>query len=257
MTELPNMDRSEDKRTRAIVLTTQRTGSTFLIECLNSHPDIEATGELLIGAPNKVRPLTKGRLRPLDKFWRFMRSGALLPRRHMDRFFDGGEAPVRVFKAMYNHISNPITLGYLRDRTDIRVLHLRRHNLLKMHVSRKLMGSGKRVQSWKPVVEAARVNIDPAEALAEMQRVRRQYEYFEGVFANHSRLQLVYEDLIAQQSIDAEITGSICDFLGVERAVMTSRLVKMNPEPLANIVTNFRDLASTISRTEFADLLEL
>jgi LPS sulfotransferase NodH len=245
-------------RVRAILLTTQRTGSTFLIECLNSHPDIEATGELLIGSPPSYRfqPITKGRLRPLAKAWRFMREGAWMPRRHMDRFFNGGQARVRLFKAMYNHVSNPITLGYLRERTDIRILHLRRHNLLKMYVSRKLMGSGKRVQSWKPL-EAAQVHIDPEEALAAMRSVRSRYQYFEDTFAAHPRLQLVYEDLIAQQSIDPKITRSICDFLGVQRAVMKSRLVKMNPEPLVRIVTNFRELASAISRTEFADLLDM
>lgn len=252
------MDRSDGNRIRAILLTTQRTGSTFLIECLNSHPDIEATGELLIGAPPSYRfqPLTKGRLRPLAKFWRFVRAGAWMPRRHMDRFFDDGEARVRLFKAMYNQVSNPITLGYLRDRTDIRVLHLRRHNLLKMHVSRKLMDSGKRVQSWKPV-DAAHVHIDSAEALDFMRSARRQYEHFEDVFAAHPRLQLVYEELISQQTIDSKVSDSICDFLGVQRTAMKSRLVKMNPNPLSQIVTNYRELSSEISRTEFADLLEL
>jgi hypothetical protein len=256
MTEPPHMDRDDEKRVRAILLTTQRTGSTFLIECLNSHPDIEATGELLIGGPIKPQPLTKGRLRPLAKAWRFARAGAWMPRRHMERYFSGGEARVRLFKAMYNHISNPITLGYLRERTEIRILHLRRHNLLKMHVSRKLMGSGKRVQSWKPVTESARVEIDPVEALAEMRSVRRQYQHFEEVFAAHARLQLVYEDLIVQQSINPRVTEAICAFLGVTRAAMTSRLVKMNPDPLSEIVINYDNLASAISRTEFSELLD-
>jgi hypothetical protein len=253
--EAPDMNRDDGKRVRAILLTTQRTGSTFLIECLNSHPDIEATGELLIGAPSKVQPLTKGRWRPLAKFWRFVRAGAWMPRRHMDRFFNDGQARVRLFKAMYNHVSNPITLGYLRERTDIRILHLRRRNLLKMHVSRKLMGSGKRVQSFTPL-EGARVHIDPAEALAEMRSVRRKYEHYEEVFSAHPRLQLVYEDLISQQTIDPKVSDSICGFLEVRRAVMKSRLVKMNPDPLASIVTNYGELANEVSRTEFADLLD-
>lgn len=244
-------------RIRAILLTTQRTGSTFLIECLNSHPDIEAGGELLIGAPPsfQLQPITKGRLRPLAKLWRFMRSGAWMPRRHMDDFFEGGEARVRLFKAMYNHISNPITLGYLRDRTDIHVLHLRRHNLLKMHVSRKLMGSGKRVQSFKPV-DGAHVQIDPVAALADMRSVHSQYQHFEEIFSAHPRLQLVYEDLISQQTIDPNVSDSICDFLGIQRAVMKSRLVKMNPDPLSKIVTNYNELAEAIAGTEFTNLLE-
>jgi LPS sulfotransferase NodH len=181
MTETPNMDRPDGIRIRAILLTTQRTGSTFLIESLNSHPQIETRGELLIGVPEKRQILTKGRLRPLAKFWRFARSGAWMPRRHIERFFNEGKAPVRLFKAMYNHLSNPLALNYLRDCTDIRVLHLRRHNVLKMHVSRKLMDSGKRVQSWKPIA-GAQIRIDPTEALESMRRARRQYQHFEKVF---------------------------------------------------------------------------
>jgi len=243
------------ERIRAIVLTTQRTGSTFLIHCLDSHPDIETTGELLIGAPIKKVPLTKGRLRRLAKFWRFARSGALTPRRHMNNFFNGGQARVRLFKAMYNHIANPITLGYLRERSDIRILHLRRHNLLKMHVSRKLMSFGRRVQSLQPVA-AAQVRIDPAEALATMRNARHQFQHYEQVFAAHSRLQLVYEDLIAEQTLEPNISAAICDFLGVHRAVLTSGLVKMNPDPLSTIVTNYDELARVISATEFSDLLD-
>ncbi len=249
------MDRSDDTRIRAILLTSQRTGSSFLIDCLYSHPDIEPCGELLIGAAEKFQPLTKGRLRPLAKFWRFARAGAWLPRRHMENFFRSGQARVRLFKAMYNHISNPITLGYLRSHTEIRVLHLRRRNLLKMHVSRKLMGSGKRVQSMKPLA-GAQVRIDPAEALASMRRARRQYQRFEEVFSAHPRLQLVYEDLISQQTIDPKVSDAICDFLGIERVELTSKLVKLNPDPLSKIVTNYDELADAITVTEFGNLLD-
>ena len=42
----------DDERTRAVILTTQRTGSTFLVECLDSHPAIHCAGELLNGQPD-------------------------------------------------------------------------------------------------------------------------------------------------------------------------------------------------------------
>jgi hypothetical protein len=58
----------------------------------------------------------------------------------MGRFFaiDGPKA--HVFKAMYNQLKPPWTLGYLRSRTDIGVIHLRRRNLLKQYVSCQLLG---------------------------------------------------------------------------------------------------------------------
>jgi hypothetical protein len=253
--ELRPMGCSNDGRIRAILLSTQRTGSSFLIDCLRSHPDIEAMGELLIGAPYSPVPFTKGSYRTLAKISRFVRVGAWMPGRHMEVFFNGGHARVRLFKAMYNHISNPITLGYLRKRTDIRILHLRRHNLLKMYVSRMLMGAGTRVVSVKPVA-AARVHIDPAKALASMRTARRKHQHFEDVFRAHARLHLKYEDLIVEQSINPVVSESMCDFLGIARSPMSSRLMKINREPLANIVVNYEEVVRAISRTEFAELLD-
>ena len=37
---------------------------------------------------------------------------------------------------------------------------------------------------------------------------------------------------------------------------MNSRLVKLNPESLREMVTNYDELAAAVRRSEFADLLE-
>jgi hypothetical protein len=91
--------------------------------------------------------------------------------------------------------------------------------------------------------------------LADMRYVRRQYEHFDNLFSAHAKLQLVYEDLTSEQRIDSKVSDSICDFLGLQRAAMKSRLVKMNPDPLYKIVINYDELATALSGTEFADLL--
>lgn len=242
-------------RTRAILLTTQRTGSTFLIECLGSHPDIEAVGEILVGFPEKPKPIKTRRFRTLVKTVRFVRSGAWMPGRRMETFFAGGEAQVRLFKAMYNHVSNRITLDYLRECTGIKILHLRRDNLLKMHVSELLMRKRKRIQSFEPVA-VAKIRIDPAAALAAIRKARSQFDYFESVFVAHPRLQLVYEDLIETQTINPVIAGRVCDFLEIERKPMRSRLIKVNPDHLSDFVTNYEEMAAYFSRTEFSELLD-
>jgi LPS sulfotransferase NodH len=249
------MTNTDRDRTRAILLTTQRTGSTFLIECLGSHPDIESVGELLIGSPEKRGPIKTRRFRTLAKTLQFARSGAWMPRHRMESFFTGGVAKVRLFKAMYNHISNPLTLGYLRRHTEIRILHLRRNNLLKVYVSKLLMTEGKRVRSSGPVA-VSKVHVDPVAALAAVRKTRDQYEHFETVFGAHRRLQLVYENLIEAQTLNPLVSSAICDFLEIERVPMRSRLMKVNPDCLADFVVNYDELASYFSGTEFVDLLD-
>jgi hypothetical protein len=242
-------------RIRAVILTTQRTGSTFLVECLGSHPDIECAGEILIGAPDRPRPQYRGRFKQLVKIANVFTSGAWRPAHRMDGFYAGGDVKVRAFKAMYNQLANPFALRYLRENTSIRVLHLSRQNLLKVHVSRILMGKRDRVQAVTPV-EAVRTYVDPRRAIASIRKARARYAHFEALFSGHPRLPLSYEGLFDDQHLDAGTGRAICDFLGVAPHPMKSKIVKLNPESLREIVINYDELAAAISRTEFAEMLE-
>jgi hypothetical protein len=247
--------KNPNSRTRAVILTTQRTGSTFLVECVGSHPDIECAGEILIGAPDRPRPQYRGRFKQLVKVASIFTSGAWRPARRMSRFFAGGNARVRAFKAMYNQLAHPVALRYLRENTDIRVLHLRRQNLLKVHVSRLLMDKRDRVQATAPV-HAVRTHVDPRRAVADMRRAQARYERFERLFSRHPRLPLTYEALFDGQYLQSGTANAICDFLGVARHPMKSKIVKLNPESLRDMVSNYDELEGVISRTEFAAMLE-
>jgi hypothetical protein len=247
--------RSNSGRTRAVILTTQRTGSTFLVECLDSHPQVECASEILIGAADRPSPEYRGRFKRVAKIARLVRSGAWRPGHRMERFYAEGAAPVRVFKVMYNQLANPFASRYLQQNEDIRVLHLRRHNLLKVHVSKLLMPKRAKVQAFEPV-SAVQIYVDPAEAIASMRAARALYSRYDQFFARHSRLPLAYEDLIDGNQLRAETAAQVCDFLGIERHAMSSRLVKLNPESLREMVTNYDELADAVRRSEFSDLLE-
>ena len=244
--------------TKAIILTTQRTGSTFLVECLQSHPQVHCIGEMLAGghirAPDQVY-----RSRYATKAWRFIAAGAWYPTRMMDKFFANGAKDVNVFKAMYNHINNPWTLRYLAAHPEIHILHLRRHNLLQQYVSKVLL-TVKRDKPWQPhatePVSVARTSIDPAAALAYVREKHDQYDHYEKFFARHPRYQLSYEHMIDGQYLRETDANGICDFLGVERRRMHSKLIKMNPTRLREMVTNYEELARAFAATEFHDMLD-
>lgn len=241
-------------RIRAVILTTQRTGSTSLVVSLGSHPDIECAGEILIGAPDTPTPQIRGRFKLVARIGNIIRFGAWMPGRRMEGFYAGGSARVRAFKVMYNQLANPFALRYLQNDPTIRVLHLRRHNLLKVHVSRLLMGKRERVQATGPV-DAVRTHVDPDAAIAAMRKARARYERFEALFGGHPRLQLTYESLFEGQGLSEATTAAICDFLGVSRHPMRSKLTKLNPESLQDMVTNYDELSAAIARTEFAEFL--
>ena len=246
--------------TKAIILASQRSGSTFLQDCLTTHPQIHSVGELLIdGGSNVYVPDLILGSRFVTKTYRFMISGAWYPTRLMTRFFESGERPVKVFKAMYNHIANPWSLGYLREHTEIRILHLRRHNMLKQYVSHLLLAR-KRVKKWEPhafqPIPVVTTRVEPGAALDYLRKARAMYEHYDSVFAHHQRLPLVYEKMIDGQVLREDVGRAICDFLGVPPVAMKSRLLKMNPDSLHEMVTNYDELARALKSSEFADLLD-
>jgi LPS sulfotransferase NodH len=243
---------------KAIVLTTQRTGSTFLIECLKSHPEVYCRGEMLAGG--HVWPpglVYKSRL--ATKAYRYLTSGAVFPTRMMDRYFARADRPVKVFKAMYNQIRPPWILRYLREHTEIRILHLRRHNLLKQYISHELIHV-RRADHWDPhttePVKPASIVISADAALRYLRRLRAEYDTHERIFGRHARLQLTYESMIDGDALAAGVARDICAFLGIAHRPMHSSLVKMNPERLDEMITNYDEVSRAVGKTEFADLLD-
>jgi hypothetical protein len=246
---------SDSSRVRAVILTTQRSGSTFLVQCMDSHPEIECSGEILNGQPDHPVPPYRGPFKKVWKGLRIIRTGAWMPGRWMDAFYRRGTAKVRCFKAMYNQLSRPFAMRYFAGNDDIRVIHLRRHNLLKVHVSTLLMDEREQIQATAPT-EAVWIRVDPAKAIASLRKARAYYESFDEAFARHPRLQVAYESLFDGPYLQEETGRRICDFVGVAYHRMQSKLTKLNPESLRDMVTNYDELATAISATEFADMLD-
>ena len=249
------MNNPSPGRVRAVILTTRRSGSSFLVECLRSHPEIECASEILNGQPDDPVPAFRGPLRYFKKWSRIARTGAWMPGRWLDAYYRRGTAKVRCFKAMYEQLTRPFALRYVVANEDIRVIHLRRHNLLKSHISALLMNKREELQATAPT-EAVWIKVDPARAIKSMRKMRARYERFDRAFERHPRLQVAYERLFDGKYLDADTCRRVCDFLGVAQHRMESRIVKLNPDSLRNMVTNYDELAAEVSKTEFADLLD-
>ena len=246
---------TDTARVRAVILTTQRTGSSSLVECLASHPDIECAREILEGQPDDLSHVYRGPFRRVAKLYRILRTGAWLPTQRIESYFAGGTAKVRMFKVMYNQLERPFALRYLLEHDDVRIIHLRRRNLLKVHVSALLMPMRRELQASAPV-EPIRIHVDPARAVASMRKAKARYELYEKIFERHPRIAVAYESLFNGQELQPETGRKICQFLGVEPRPMRSTLVKVNPESLRDIVTNYDELFAALAMTEFATSVE-
>jgi LPS sulfotransferase NodH len=243
---------------KAIILTSQRSGSTFLGRCLDSHPSIKSHAELLVGGELAApRPL-RGR-RTLTKLYRYVKAGAWDPVGIMERCYGREEAPVVVFRAMYNHVDNRPVRAWLTAHREVRVIHLRRDNLLKQHVSKLLLGA-KRERPWQPhtdhKIPVVSVRVSPQRAIRDMQRVRDYFIEFEQLLSGHRKVELVYERIYNGQTLSHEAWAKISELLEIEPANIGADLVKMNPDELRPMVKNYDELAAALAGTEFERFLD-
>jgi len=250
---------------KAVVLTSQRSGSYFLEQCLNFHPRICCYGEILIGFGGLYKGgvpswLAKSRLAMI--LWKYVMSGAAIqPVKILDDFFSRGEANVMCFRAMYSHLKrDPRVHRYFSKDRNIRIIHLSRDNVLKQYVSLVLMRNQHKhgrttSHTTKPVVPVS-TYIEPKAALASMDDVRERYQHYERVFANHPKIELVYEEMIDNGALAEPAARAVSDLLEVDLLPMNSGLVKMNPHRLDRMVENYDELVAAIRGTEYERLLD-
>ncbi|MEX2123284.1 MAG: sulfotransferase [Woeseia sp.] len=244
---------------KAIILTSQRSGSTFLHSCLDAHPQIKGYGELLRGGNLQPRkPLLRNR--KLTKAYCYIRARAWNPERIMDTYFGRNEAPIVVFKAMYNHADNRRVRRYLAEHEEIRVIHLRRENLLKQYVSKVLMVKKRGERPWQPhttyKIPVVSARISPRRAIDEMCRVRNSFMDFERLLSRHKRIEVVYERLFNGPTLSNEAWAAVSELLEIEPANATTDYIKINPNDLRPMVENYDELAAALAGTEFAKYLD-
>jgi LPS sulfotransferase NodH len=246
----------------AMILTSQRTGSTFLAEVLDAHPQVRCYGEILNGSAVRPPPLVR-EFKYAAKTWRYLVSGAWRPIATIERCYRNSDKPVVGFQAMYNRVDTPSVRRFLQERKDIRIIHLRRENLLKQYVSKVLLTRKRgahRDRPWSPhatrPVPVVTTHISPDKAIEEMRKIRELFREFEQFLSGHRKIELVYEEMISGQSLSAAAWAAVGELLEIEPAEASSDQIKFNPGNLRPMVENYDELAAALKGTEFERYLD-
>ena len=246
-----------------VVLTTQRSGSTWVVDMLNSHPRVLTFSELFMhggeGTPKWggekdipywqtfARDEGGRRISRIFKLWRY------LGRVYEER--PGIEAIG--FKLMYSQltrVSRPLMPALWLRRA--RIIHLLRRNALDVVLSRAAGEARHGVLHARSGenVEAVRLRLRPDELLERMTAHDRQIEgarvRFKHVGVPYQ--EVFYEDLVANEK---ETFDSLFRFLGVEPAPVSSSLQKVNPTAHEELIENYGEVLAALDGTKFADQL--
>lgn len=248
--------KSEAAKTRFVILTSQRSGSTWLVSLLNQLKDTTAYGELF------------------------------LPRKHVENWdadfayprFDEvkgqmtGIRPARVFhyldgvyqhhgavgfKLMYTQLYRyPELLLYFWTH-HVRVIHLVRKNALDFVISQTLkrkIQKAHRLADEAPL-EDVQVELDPKTLIRRLQVRQRKTKRGQMILrlSGLRTIDIGYEDL----QKDATVFQSLCRFLSIETDAMPqSRFQKVHRKSQGQIIKNYSEVKKVLEGTHFLSYLD-
>ncbi len=272
---------------RFIILSAARTGSNVLASYLNSSEQIVCFRELFNWLAKEYIDFN------VDGYDRFSAEDRALrdsdyKRFLQERIFCPHSENVRAvgFKMPYDHVWGYAgLLKWLAQDTDLRVLHLKRSNQLRMLVSYKIaLTTGVWLDDKKVSLST---KLRPANAPRAIRRPRRSIvrlwrflrprnpwqdrrepvtlseeecrAFFEKIehdstvfiehFHGHPQLELYYEELLDRRR---EVLDRVQSFLGVEPRRLTVTMRRQNPEPLRELLANYDELYEAFQGTPYA-----
>ncbi len=253
-----------DNPVRFCVLTTQRSGSTWLIDLLASHPRVRAYTEVFIGRQwTEMRDTSDGRglydaMQP-DLYFFDYRDQQRRPRPwvtwayvdHLCR--PSPEYDAVGWKLMYNQLKAWPELAWQWRRDAIRVIHLVRENYIDVLISEELRRR-RHLAHTAEELPPMQVRLEPdrvCDALYRAQRRRRRGEWLLRWSGVHT-LPVVYERLCEHTE---EVMAEISAFLSVPPAPLHSRFRKMNRLPHWSSLSNYDEVRAALRGTAYEGLL--
>lgn len=241
------------------VLTTNRSGSVWVMSTLNHLPGVTAQGELFL--PRK---------RKLEKRWdsdfaipRYIESkpeGIALRPFSVFSYLDSlYKTPGIVgFKLMYKQLSlYPEILIYLIWH-QIRVVHLIRNNHLDVLVSyevKKNLGQAHLLEG-QTAPENMQVDLEVNDLERQLERLERKQNLARKLlnWSRLSHIEISYEDLLR----DKNEFQTIWNFLAIdaEEKPPESSIVKIRKGSHREVIRNYDEVKQALERSKFASLLE-
>lgn len=224
-----------------VILCLARTGSTHLVDLLDSHPEIRCYGEILNSTHRGAAP--EGWIGAAATDDAAVHADAVLARE---------VAPVRGFKLPLNSIrDHPESSGWLRSRDHIAILRLRRRNSLALLLSRRMLGATLVSQSIYGNYGDTKVRIEPRQCIRALGRIAEEERELDQLARGHRSIDVSYELLDRTEQLD-----SVLRFLGVDAVPLSSRYERVRRRSFAESIENWDELAAALAETRYSHLLD-
>ena len=240
-------DRTKRIARPAVVIASVRSGGTYLAHCLSNHPQVFCDrGESLHHSSVWHKHIKADPVRLLH---------CLL---HMEGY------RVSMCKLTHSQAFTRAIWAYVK-RHKPAVIWLRRENVLRQTVSVLInraarRGKVKRPQHTFKATGPFSIGLSAPAILKQARGLRARDERAARMLSNFKRvLKLTYRDITDASTpgkVPVPAARSICKFLGVPYAPLACDLVRVNPQPLSEIIRNWPAVEPALRASEFAKYLE-
>ncbi len=240
--------------TKFIVLTTQRSGSSYLCSLLDNHPGISCTQEVFL--PRNTNEITYRTWRTASigrelKHW-FKRQDAV--NAYLAQLY-GKQPSLQAFgfKLMYGQAKRYPEVVDWCGRNNVRVVHLIRQNALKMVVSRHV-AQKRGVYLSTRTMDPVTVSIDTRRLIHQLQQSDRLVQRHRELFSDLPCLEVSYEAMMADRDRQLQ---DILTFLDCEVNLhLSTELVKTSSDSLASLIENYDEVCQALIGSRFEKYLE-
>ncbi|MCC0177428.1 sulfotransferase domain-containing protein [Waterburya agarophytonicola K14] len=248
------------KKPKFCVITTPRSGSTWLATLLDSHPKIKSFEEPFIWRADRPNWTDKQFPTYYDYKTNANKKSIFTAFKYLD-ILDSYKSDTNFdiigFKIMYNQIQeNPeIMLKLLLD--NYRIIHLIRQNYLDVIISRAAKNQHHIAHSNTVQSKTRQVTIDTSYLIKDLDRCTRNNKLFSSLLKIMplSVLEITYESM---QEDYNQVLCSVAEFLEVSSDSITfkSELKRINQGKYSDKIANYDEVLETLSGSSYTKFLK-
>ena len=236
-----------------VICGTQRTGTSLLDSTLNSHSGICCYSEVFIytkGRGGRIEGSYRRFInqKPLLRKFGNIVNRASLVEQYLDELFEVEGVQASGFKLMLSQVKIfPSITSYMRTHA-VSAIHIIRNNALKTLISR-LSARERKLYHTTENLKIGKVHIPVVNLRRNLVLIESEKEEWKRRLAGIQTLEVHYEDILRNEAL---VMTDIQRFIGVDCVDdLKSRLLKINPDNLANLIGNYDEVRHCLEGTSF------
>lgn len=252
-----------ERGVKFVVISYQRTGSTFFVSTLNKIDGVVCHSELFNnGFDSFVNSVFDDALLPelnmfdkllgVSRFEKLFRYKKVNPVRFLDNIFRyrNGTTGFKLFPGQNEIILNKI----LKDRS-VKKIILVRKNVIRSFVSREVaLKTGKWGRYKNEDLSLVKITMDTDRFMDYERNIKDRFSKIESVLNDSAQnyLKLTYEQISSSYPLN-----QVCAFLEIPKpdALPDINQVKQNPFPLSEMIENYNEVRQFFNNTDYIKFL--